>query len=60
MDTPDARDDATLRRRIGWLNRNGFDNALSYDEIAEAGAGVGHETSLGSVEKLRAHRENCE
>jgi len=37
----DPESDAKLRRRIGWLNKaGGFENALNYQKVAEAAAGV--------------------
>eukprot|EP00928_Gymnodinium_smaydae_P079327 TRINITY_DN63291_c0_g1_i1.p1 TRINITY_DN63291_c0_g1~~TRINITY_DN63291_c0_g1_i1.p1 ORF type:complete len:560 (+),score=149.14 TRINITY_DN63291_c0_g1_i1:82-1761(+) len=35
--------DARIRKKIGWLNNNGFDNAINYKKVVEASEGVdGH------------------
>ena len=56
MDAYEAHDDAKLRKRIGWMNRNGFDHCISYDKVSEASDGL----SIGKVLEVLKHVERVD
>mmetsp|Transcript_19928 Transcript_19928/g.43320 ORF Transcript_19928/g.43320 Transcript_19928/m.43320 type:complete len:397 (+) Transcript_19928:161-1351(+) len=53
----DVDADQKLRRRIGWLNKEGgFDNAINYMKVAEAAAGVDIQSVMEVLKDLEVNR----
>jgi len=54
----DADTDQKLRRRIGWLNKDGgFENAINYQKVAEAAAGVDPSQIMEILKELEEKKD---
>eukprot|EP00929_Paragymnodinium_shiwhaense_P008596 TRINITY_DN112551_c0_g1_i1.p1 TRINITY_DN112551_c0_g1~~TRINITY_DN112551_c0_g1_i1.p1 ORF type:complete len:340 (+),score=107.96 TRINITY_DN112551_c0_g1_i1:94-1113(+) len=54
-DSPEAADEK-LRKRIGWLNKNGFEGKILYDKIIDAAFGVEYAAVMEVLQQLEAKK----
>jgi len=50
-------DDGKLRKRVGWLNKNGFENALIFDKVKEAAMGVDTKETMEILKDLEEKKQ---
>lgn len=55
-----ATEDAKLRKRIGWLNHNGFEGKLNYSKILEAAGGLEFSSVFNKLKQLEEHPNRAE
>jgi len=53
----DGNFDQKLRKRIGWLNKNGFDNAILYTKVAEVAAGADPSRVMDILKQVEEKRD---
>jgi len=58
MDVDSDVGDAKLRKRVGWLNKQGgFENSINYTKVAEAAEGVSTQEVMEVLKDLESKRE---
>lgn len=53
----DGDTDQMIRKKVGWLNKNGFENSVNYKKVSEAAVGVDSGSVKRIFDDLESNRE---